>query len=366
MSSSPIAASQAILIFPAGMPRSLDYLERCQREGQAVIGSSSLAYDASKARYRDWAFLPYINDSSFPQMLQTLISQRGIVGIYTPNPVIWNYLQGLLKNLDSPVKLVNASPVQDEMSGYRVAVAHARDTQAMPLSIGSDAGGKAALSELQLATLFRHGNVIPGMCNDEKISALYEVARHSVQGDVVEIGSAWGKSAFVLARLARLYDIGKTLCIDPWQSDYVVQNDEAGLLDSCIDDYDYDEVLRVFEMNLLPYNANDINYLRMPSVEAEQHYRQKLAVHSASFGSTIYAGTIAVLHIDGNHAYAAAQADIAAWSSHVVPGGWIIVDDYVWPYGDGPQRAGDEFMARNKAHIDCAFVMGTALFLQMR
>ncbi len=28
-----------MLIFPAGMPRSLDYLEKCKREGQSVIGS---------------------------------------------------------------------------------------------------------------------------------------------------------------------------------------------------------------------------------------------------------------------------------------------------------------------------------------
>lgn len=360
------AVNKPILIFPAGMPRSLDYLERCKRDGQAVIGSSSLAYDVSKAHYPAWAFLPYVNDPGFQQALQKLIVQQDIAGIYTPNPVVWSYLNELLKEMHTPVRLVNASPVHDEMSGYRAATAHAIKTLATPLPLASHVDCKTALSELQLAALFRHGNVIPGMCDDEKISALHDIARYSVQGDVVEIGSAWGKSAFILARLARLYDIGKTLCIDPWQSDYVVQNDDGGLVDSCIHHYDYDEALRVFEMSLLPYSNGDINYLRLPSTEAARHYAAQRVVSTASFGDTIYSGKIALLHVDGNHSYEAARDDVHTWSGHVVPGGWIIIDDYVWPYGDGPQRAGDEFLSKNQTRISSAFVMGTALFLQLR
>ena len=212
----------------------------------------------------------------------------------------------------------------------------------------------------EIATLFRHSNVIPGMCDNEKTSALCDIIRYSPQGDVVEIGSAWGKSAFILARLARCYGIGKTLCIDPWSSDYLVQNDKGGLVDSCIAQYDCDEILLVFEMNLLPYNSNDINYLRMPSTDAAKHYREHRSTTTESFGTTDYCG-----HIDGNHSYAAAKADIVSWSGFVVKGGWIIFDDYIWPYGDGPQRAGDEFLLENHDKIDVAFVMGSALFIQL-
>src|SRR5258707_10756515 len=54
-------------------------------------------------------------------------------------------------------------------------------------------------------TLFRsrYADIIPGMCDDDKFHALLETARYSVNGDIVEIGSWWGKSAFILARLAR-------------------------------------------------------------------------------------------------------------------------------------------------------------------
>lgn len=359
-------AIKPTLIFPAGMPRSLDYLEKCKREGQPVIGSSSLAYDVSKEKYPAWTYLPYITEPGFNEALRATILALDIGGIYSPNPVAWNYFNRVLKDINPDIVLVNDSPVNDELSGYRAAVSHARQVLEQPLPLASSLTAKASVSQLEIATLFRHGNVISGMCDDEKISALCEVARYSTQGDVVEIGSWWGKSAFILARLARCYGIGKTLCVDPWSSDHLVQNDEGGLVDSGIAQYDCDEALRVFEMNLLPYSANDINYLRMPSTVGAKHYGEHKNATTESFGSTDYCGKISILHIDGNHAYEAAKADIEAWAGYVVAGGWIVIDDYVWPYGDGPKRAGDEYLTENQSRISSAFVMGTALFLQLK
>ena len=45
-------------------------------------------------------------------------------------------------------------------------------------------------------------------------------------------------------------------------------------------------------------------------------------------------------------------------------GGWIVIDDYTWPFGDGPRRVGDEFLAANRDRISAAFVMGGALFIR--
>ena len=347
------------------MPRSLDYLEKCTREGQPVVGSSSLNYDISKDKYSIWTHLPYITTPEFNDALKATILEFNIGGIYTPNPVVWNYLNRVLKDINRDILLVNDSPVNAEMSGYRAATSWAQKLLEMPLLVASSMTTKASISELEIATLFRHGNVIPGMCDDEKISALCEIARYTPCGDVVEIGCAYGKSAFILARLARCYGIGKTLCIDPWSSEFLVQNDEGGLVDSCIKQYDCDEILRVFEMNLLPYNANDINYLRMPSTAGAKHYGEQRDVTTEAFGTTDYCGNIAILHIDGNHSYEAAKADINAWASYVVASGWIIIDDYVWPYGDGPKQVGDEYLAEHRNSISTTFVMGTALFMQL-
>jgi hypothetical protein len=358
-------AGRPILIFPGGMPRSLEYLQKCLRDGQAVIGASSLDYDVSREKYPSWLYLPYITQPEFNDALKESILKFDIGGVYSPNPVVWNYLNRVLKEVAPSVPLVNDSPVDAELSGYRAARNHARTLLERPLPLASNIAGQPAISEIELAALFRHADLIPGMCDHEKLCALCEIARHSTSGDIVEIGSWWGKSAFILARLARCYEIGNLLCVDPWSNEHLIQNDEKGLVDSGSAQMDAGEALIVFEMSLLPYSSNHVNYLRMPSTDGAKHYRDHMSATTASFGTTNYRGHIAILHIDGNHSYAAVKADIASWSGFVVNGGWIIIDDYIWPYGDGPQRAGDEFLTENNDKIDVAFVMGSALFLQL-
>ena len=347
------------------MPRALDYLQKCLRDGQAIIGASSLNYDVSREKYPAWLYLPFVTQPEFDDALKQAILKFDIGGVYSPNLVVWNYLNRALKALAPDVVLVNGSPVDAELSGYRAAHDHARALLERPLPLASNFAVKPQMSEIELAALFRHADLIPGMCDHEKFCVLCEIARFSPPGDIVEIGSWWGKSAFILARLARCYNIGNLLCVDPWSNEHLVQNDAKGLVDRLTAQLDADEALKVFEINLLPYSENHVNYLRMPSTDGAKNYREHRRATSTSFGTTSYCGRIAILHIDGNHSYAAAKADIASWSGFVVDGGWIIVDDYIWPYGDGPQRAGDEFLAENNDKIDVAFVMGSALFLQL-
>jgi Methyltransferase domain len=357
--------AKPVLVFPGGMPRSLEYLRQCRRDAQPVVGASSLEHDVARGNYPSWRYLPYITQPGFSDALRQVILECDIGGVYTPNPVAWNHLQRVLKEVAPEVHLVNDSPVDVELGGYRAALDRARDALQRPLPLASRIPARPPLPEIEIAALFRHADLIPGMCDHEKMRALYEIARHSRSGDVVEIGSWWGKSAFVLARLARCFEIGNLLCVDPWTNEHLVQNDAAGLVDAGSAQMDAEEAHVIFAMNLLPYSARHVNYLRMPSTHAARHYRDDPRACTASFGTTQYRGSIAILHVDGNHSHAAARADLGSWSGMVVGGGWIVVDDYVWPYGDGPRRAGDEFLAANRDRIDVAFVMGSALFLQL-
>ena len=43
-------------------------------------------------------------------------------------------------------------------------------------------------------------------------------------------------------------------------------------------------------------------------------------------------------------------------------GGWVIFDDYLWPYGDGPKKVGDDFVDANQSKIASAFTMGGGAF----
>lgn len=345
------------------MPRALDYLQKCMREGRSIIGASSLGYDPSREKYPAWVHLPYVTDPVFDEALKQTIVKFDIGEIYTPNIAVWNYLNQTLEMLAPRVVLANTSPVDEVLSGYRTALTKAQFFVAHRLALNSDIPARQPLSEIETAALIRQAELIPGMCDDDKLSALIEIARYSVNGDIVEIGSWWGKSASILARLARCFEIGKLLCVDPWANEHLIQNEK--IVDNASSQVDAEEALTIFQISMLPFNLNHINYLRMTSVEAAKYFNNNRAVRTEIFGQTEYSGQISILHIDGNHTYEAAKADIESWGKFMAAGGWIIFDDYIWPYGEGPQKVGDEFLAENHDKIAVAFIMGSALFLQL-
>lgn len=355
--------SKPVLIFPAGMPRSLAYLERAMAAGQKVIGASSLGNDPVRERYPAWVRLPYVTSADFDRALRCVIDEFDIGGIYTPNPVVWDYIHRQNRSAFPIVSLINDDPIATETARYKRALQYEAEALAEKLQLSAEGTAKPLLSRLSMASLFLHADSIPGMCDHEKIRALAEVFRHTPNGDVIEIGSWWGKSAFVLCWLASCYEIGKLLCVDPWSREHIIQNDEKGFVDRI--PIDTDEAFTLFRLNLLPYALGKLNYLRSTSVQAARAYRKSSIVTSPEFDVTNFSGRIALLHVDGNHSYDNVRLDIEVWSDLVVPGGWIVIDDYLWPYGDGPKRAGDEFLAAKFDLIELAFVMGGALFLRL-
>ena len=108
---------KAVLIFPAGMPRALSFLSKSLQDGTAVVGASSLANDPVHVQYPQWASLPYIMDADFGARLKQVIAAHGISGIYTPHPVVWNYLNQNLPGISPGTSLLNSSPAVTELEG---------------------------------------------------------------------------------------------------------------------------------------------------------------------------------------------------------------------------------------------------------
>lgn len=181
--------NKRILIFPGGMPRSLAYRERASAEGLQVIGASSLRHDPAREQYSGWIYLPYVTSPDFDQALRQAIADFEIGGIFTPNPVVWDYLRRCMEESFPGVTLVNGSPVDSEMAPYRTAMQLGLSVFSNPLQLAAVSEARPSISALEIAALFRHAESIPGMCDHEKIRALCEIFRHSPAGDVVEIGS---------------------------------------------------------------------------------------------------------------------------------------------------------------------------------
>ncbi|MNJ57734.1 hypothetical protein D3C77_533360 [compost metagenome] len=109
-----------------------------------------------------------------------------------------------------------------------------------------------------------------------------------------------------------------------------------------------------------------MNYIRAPSNGAVIEYKNSLrsgAISSKEFGDTEVSGAISILHIDGNHKYEEVRNDLNNWLPFVMSGGWILVDDYVWAFGDGPRRVGDELI--KLPQVTASFVVGDTLCVRL-
>jgi cephalosporin hydroxylase len=353
--------SDTVLIFPGGLPESQRIRDEARSSGHRVLGASALSYDPAASSYDAWEHLPYVHHVQFAERLTQVLLEHQISTIYSPHEVTSSVLAELLPKIAPNVRLVAPNPLLRTEEVYRKVLAKAQlatDSQWFGLT-----GGARRPAPLVRAGFIRLIDTIPGMTDLDKIDALFEVMRHAVEGDIVEIGSWWGRSAALFTLLSQYYSIGSVLCIDPWKSDRLDQG--VKVLDDASARMDTEHAFNIFQMNLAPLSKGDLNYCRATSEAAAVEYGADFRVANEIFGETRYTGSISILHIDGNHSLKQVSTDARLWCPLVKPGGWIIFDDYVWAFGDGPMRVGDAYLEQNGHQIDLSFVMGTALFIKL-
>jgi cephalosporin hydroxylase len=325
------------------------------------VGASSVRHDPSRAQYDEWAELPWVGEAGFPEALGRVIATLSIETVFTSHPVVSARMRSVLPSVAPGVDLASADPWAADLADYRLYREIAAQWRIDPLLIAAQGQPAPRLTELQMAGLIRSFYTVPGECDHQKLEALAEIFRYLPAGDLVEIGSLWGRSATALAYLARQFGIGKVLCVDPWRMEALPQGIED--VDTSFGKIPIEQVFEAFRVNIAPF-AGDLNYVRACSIDGAGRYAAR-RIETRDFGATEYTGEIALLHIDANHSLEAARADIEAWTDWLRPGGWLVVDDYRWSFGDGPRIAADEFCGRMTGKIDSAFVAGGALFVQL-
>jgi cephalosporin hydroxylase len=351
------------LIFPAGYPGAEEGRVQALGEGRRVIGASSLISDPVRRDYDTWEWLPYVSDPTFETVLATLVRKHDIGVINAPHYVVFHHLEGRLGDIAPGVELRGGATLFDHEKTYRALDDRIAALDRAPF-FAPAVPLKPDLSDIVRASLFRQVETISGMSSEEKLQALVDILRCAPPGDIVEVGTWWGKSAAMFVMLAHRFDAGPVLCVDPWASEALHQGDE--ILDAASAAADMDQAFRIFQINLAPLALGRLNYIRATSASAAAQYEPGLEIHTETFGAVSYSGRIAVLHIDGNHSLEHADEDMRLWTPHVAPGGWIIFDDYFWVFGDGPKQVGDSFLKREAERIQFSFVAGKALFVQLR
>jgi hypothetical protein len=352
----------ATLIFPATVQAALRYAEEARERGEEIVAAASVQDEESRRHFGRWIRLPSIYEAGFVDALKRLVVSDRVERIYSPVPSVHAFLRRLLREQPLGARLVGRMPVTAETERFRALLAEAERHKTF---IAQASDGRSRLDLLEVAAVMRQAELIYGESSAVKIAAMMAAFADAPKGDVVEIGSLVGRTAFVLAHLARRLEIGSVLAIDPWAASQSVQKDSPTSLLDLLDAWDLELGFQDLVTNLIPVASAGFGLLRMPASEGHAHYRAG-QVETPWFGVARYSGRIAVLHIDGNHDLAAVTADCELWLPHLVPGGWLILDDYVWAHGIGPQIVGDTLLERSVERIDRAFVCGKALFVKLR
>ncbi|WP_417458487.1 class I SAM-dependent methyltransferase [Kordiimonas sp.] len=347
---------KTILIFPFGPPASISHAKACENMGYQVIGASSLTLEPTRKLADHWVQLPFFNAPNFETELLQCLLTFDVDEIYCCHPVVYGRLAEISSNHHLHATLKSNSGWQEEFTNFRTA-----ETLA---DLYHSAKGIPPLPHPHLASIYYQTLTIPGWCSTEKIAAFIDIFNSVPRGDIVEIGVWCGKSATALAMLAKHFGQGKLLCIDPWANINTFQKEDGGVNGAMLN-FDMDEVWRHFTCSMLSLVPNHVNYIRATSAKAHAFYEKGASLKTAEFGKTSYMGEIALLHIDGNHDQDIVTQDLNKWCPHLVANGWLVIDDYVHAWGQGPRIVGDAFLTKYSGEIVRSFVSGSALFIQL-
>lgn len=352
-----------ILLFPIDMSECNDYLRVCNSIGIETIAASSEDHHRAYARPNTIFKLPYINENNFFEEFQSLIDKFDISHVYTPHSAIWYFINELIRNdkLSKKIKLCGKEPLEEIKDVFARNIDWAN---AIRSEQEQNKNSNAFLSLNSYAALHRNYFLIPGQSDENKLEALCKVFLNINSGDILEIGSLYGRSAFALAFLAKKFSIGNLICVDPWEN-IEKQGDSAFLLNVNQSRIDYNNIFQIFlnSMNIL----DNVGYIRKKSEEALAYYIEALEkkyLYSEGLGVTNLNDGFILMHIDGNHSYENVKKDVELWTPFLKKDGWLLLDDYQWAFGDGPFLYGNELIKSGiyKNH----YVNGDTLYLQKK
>ncbi len=159
---------------------------------------------------------------------------------------------------------------------------------------------------------------VEGFLSDDEGKLLYELGRRARDGVIVEIGTYRGKSTVALALGARVGGHAPVYAIDPLIPFTGLLGGQQGPQDKAL----------LFKNLLLAGVTEDVWLLQTTSAQAAKGWT----------------APIALLWIDGDHAYEGVRTDVDCWAPFVIPGGTVAFDDTLledW----GPRKVVGELLA---------------------
>ncbi|GHU06727.1 hypothetical protein FACS1894158_14060 [Betaproteobacteria bacterium] len=357
-----------LLVFPLDMDENDVVIEIATMLGIDVVGASSVMTTAGNKPISHFIRLPFVTDTAFDGALREAIEHYGITTVFSAHTGVWRHLDTLKKAQHSDLytfTLCQPHPfvvTRQRFSAHEIwAKTAEQDTEARRI------GGckiRPSLTRNSYAALHRQFLSTPGQCDEGKLLALCDIARLLPVGDMVEVGCLYGRSSLALGFLAWRHGIGNLICVDPWRGDQLTdQGKQATLINTDRTNVGFESIFTIFLSTIA--TLENVAYIRAISELAHPVYTTALQtghLESPGLGRITLSPQLSLVHIDGNHRYDHVSQDVALWSTHLARGGWLLLDDYLWAFGDGPRRVGNELL--ESQIYDLAFVSGDTLFLR--
>jgi hypothetical protein len=357
----------ATLVFPVSTPDGRAYLTAALARGERVVGASCDLSDPTDGA-APWARLPLVHEPGFLAAFLDLVRTHDVRQIHAAAHMVHAALTDMLRQNElAHLRIINRSSLEREFARWDDIFARAARWSDL---IEALSPAHALPDRAFLAGVIRLAFDLFGESYDDKLAALLACLLDAPEGDIVEIGALFGRSASVLLSGRALGAAERRLFVfDPWCAEAGAQQDLPRAMQAYTRSAGLERVAQAFKATFAALAPHDsFAAYRTPSATGCAIYRGDADGEAMRLLKKRAAprpcGRIALLHIDGNHDEACAAEDVALWSPLVAPGGWVVVDDYCWRYGDGPKHAGDALLAHWGNGVACAYVTGDCLFIQ--
>lgn len=216
-----------LLVFPLDMEEATNFIICARALDAEIVGASSVmtVKQATRCNVDVFRRLPFVTDHDFESAFIDLILEQGITHVYTPHGAIWTHL--LHRQHDDlekyKFKLCEPSPYITEWlrvdPSFKWAEIILDENFIESLELPGQDLKRRKLRKGQYASLHRQFLGISGQSDEQKLLALAHIVRVLPAGDLVEIGSLHGRSAFAIGWLASQYKLGNLVCVDPWDNE---------------------------------------------------------------------------------------------------------------------------------------------------
>lgn len=215
-------------------------------------------------------------------------------------------------------------------------------------------------------------STIPGQTHASEIIVLAAAMKAAPEyGDVLEVGSFWGRSALGLSLAGALEGSPAILSVDTWSGIAAWQRDANSDLNRAVAELDFELGLASIARLAALLGSTRLNYIRSDSLiplrdikVALEAGRNWFDVETRGVGVTRFQIPFRMVFLDGNHDYEHQTDELSLVSRVIAPQGLVVVDDFNWIESTSVSQAVQTACGDRRNHLEHVGTVGRMAVLR--